>query len=73
MTSTTTRCWICRKKTGIDFYTCKCNKDAVYCAQHRYPFEHLCTLDLLTEHQSRLKSVMGSKHLDSHNGPQKDS
>ncbi|OMO80963.1 Zinc finger, AN1-type [Corchorus olitorius] len=37
------RCFICRKKTGLTGFKCKCG--STFCGEHRYPEKHECSFD----------------------------
>lgn len=37
------KCWSCKKKTGLTGFECRCGY--VFCAKHRYGEEHGCTFD----------------------------
>ena len=49
------KCKICKRKTRMDFYTCTCDPEAVFCNEHRYPFEHECPIDQKEKHQKQLE------------------
>ena len=46
------RCNICNKKAGLVPFTCKCDKDKVFCSKHRH--DHQCTFDYRKEFQERI-------------------
>jgi hypothetical protein len=48
------RCSTCKKKTGLDYFVCKCDESKRYCSQHKFPFEHGCSLDIAKEHRESL-------------------
>lgn len=50
----TNRCVICKKKTGIMPFTCKCSSTNLYCSLHRLPEAHQCTFDWVKEGQERI-------------------
>lgn len=37
------RCWNCRKKTGLTGFECRCGY--TFCATHRYADQHACSFD----------------------------
>jgi AN1-type zinc finger protein 5/6 len=39
------RCAFCNKKVGIVLYTCRCNKEYIFCSKHRLPSKHNCSFD----------------------------
>ena len=45
------RCKVCKRKTGINFFECKCDTQAVFCDTHRYNFAHECTIDIKKQHK----------------------
>lgn len=53
--STINKCTICNKRVGITFFKCKCNDDSMFCAQHRYPETHNCTIDYKQIGQNKIK------------------
>ena len=48
------KCFICNKKVGLLGFTCKCDKDKLYCSLHRYAEEHNCTFDYKKEKQEKI-------------------
>ena len=38
-----TKCWRCKKNTGLLGFACACGYK--FCAKHRYREQHSCTLD----------------------------
>lgn len=38
------RCSVCRKKLGITGFECRCAD--VFCTNHRYPWQHNCSVDV---------------------------
>ena len=48
------RCRVCQKKVGWEYYECKCDVNAKFCAAHRYPFTHACTIDKAQTHKQQL-------------------
>ena len=57
-TKMTSHCNVCHKRTGIDYYECKCDVAAKFCKDHKYPFEHNCKLDHHKQQQNSLKEKM---------------
>ena len=55
--SKSSRCTCCNKKTGIDYYTCKCNSEAKFCAEHKFPFAHHCTIDQAKQQRDKLTQL----------------
>lgn len=53
-----TRCSICNRKTGLNYFECKCNPLAKYCDDHRYGWKHECTLNHLHANQKQLVKNM---------------
>ena len=53
------RCAVCLKKVGVNYFECKCNPERHYCAQHRFPFEHHCSLDVKHLAQIQLCKQLG--------------
>lgn len=51
------RCVICDKSLGILFFKCKCDPDIKLCTKHRYPEDHKCTYDYVTEGKEKLKKL----------------
>ena len=49
------RCYVCNKKTGLLPFTCKCNKEKLFCSKHRIPEEHNCTFDWKKETREKLE------------------
>lgn len=47
------KCHKCEKKLSINFFDCKCG--LIFCAEHRYPYIHLCSFDHKKEAFDRLK------------------
>jgi hypothetical protein len=52
------RCNVCKKRVGIDYFECKCDLSAKFCKNHKYPFEHDCKLDQHKKQQTILKDKM---------------
>ncbi len=50
----TKRCLCCAKKVGLNYFTCKCNNSAYFCEQHKYPFEHNCSVNTHNTNKSIL-------------------
>ena len=46
------RCTVCKKKTGLIPFTCKCNAEFKFCSKHR--LDHNCTFDFHKEQQEKL-------------------
>jgi predicted nucleic acid binding AN1-type Zn finger protein len=46
------RCHVCKKKTSIIAFTCKCNPDLKFCSKHR--LDHNCTYDYFKENKEKL-------------------
>lgn len=53
-TTKKSRCAVCQRKVGMDYYVCKCANDLKFCATHRYPFSHNCTVNKSREHKEIL-------------------
>jgi len=50
------RCGVCNKKIGLTGFECRCGK--MFCAIHRYPNEHGCTFDYVTEGKKQLTKAL---------------
>jgi hypothetical protein len=50
------RCEQCKKKLGLQEYTCKCKK--VFCISHLHAEQHSCTFDYKEEGKEILKKVI---------------
>jgi hypothetical protein len=51
------KCFVCKKKVGLDYFLCDCNKNEIFCTNHRYPFAHNCSKEIKKENQNRLKEL----------------
>jgi hypothetical protein len=40
------KCSICNKKTGLTYFTCKCDETIKLCVKHRHREDHRCSLDI---------------------------
>lgn len=49
------RCSVCNKKTGYNYFNCSCNKDLLFCENHKFPFEHNCTTNISIKHKRKLE------------------
>lgn len=62
----TSKCFHCKKKTGIYGFKCKCGY--TYCKMHRIPEDHECAYDFATAGQKLLEKnnplIVGKKHDD---------
>ena len=48
------KCKVCKKKLGIVMvFDCKCG--GVFCAEHRYAYEHACTWDHKGEQKKKIE------------------
>jgi hypothetical protein len=52
------KCNVCQKRVRTDWYTCKCSVAFVFCANHKYPFAHNCTINKFTENQKQLQDKL---------------
>ncbi|NBR60641.1 hypothetical protein EB118_18830 [bacterium] len=50
------RCGVCSKKVGLTGFQCRCG--TLYCGLHRYPDEHSCTFDYLSEDKKILEKKL---------------
>ena len=48
------RCKQCNKKTGLNYFECKCGNE--FCAEHRYSYEHNCSFDHKKIHLETIKN-----------------
>lgn len=48
------RCEVCKIKTQLNFFDCKCSAIKIFCATHRFPHQHSCTFDWKSETKRRL-------------------
>ncbi len=55
--SKSNRCVVCSKKTGINYFTCKCNEEHKFCSEHKFPFTHNCTINKAQDHKDRLTKL----------------
>lgn len=49
------RCKVCNKKTGLDYFSCECDKTIIFCSEHRFPFSHNCSIDYKKLNEDKLK------------------
>jgi predicted nucleic acid binding AN1-type Zn finger protein len=54
---TTNRCNVCNKKVKIDYFTCKCDINAKFCQEHKYPFMHDCSVDAKSKQREKLEKT----------------
>ena len=49
------KCKVCKKKviSGVTEFKCKCG--AILCLTHRYPENHICTIDYKTQAREKLQ------------------
>jgi hypothetical protein len=47
------RCFVCRKKLGLLFFTCKCDENKMYCSNHR--LDHNCNFDYKKMEKDKLE------------------
>jgi hypothetical protein len=47
------RCFLCKRKVGINGFICKCNN--TFCTRHRYVFEHKCTFNHKTYEKDKIR------------------
>ena len=48
------RCSHCAKLVGLTYFACRCNEEAMFCSQHRYPHSHGCQFDHRAQQQTKL-------------------
>lgn len=53
-TKTNNRCILCKKKVYLTYFSCICNREAIFCSKHRYPHSHECSYDYKTKQQVKL-------------------
>jgi hypothetical protein len=51
------RCFICKKKIGLDYFRCDCDSKVLFCSNHRFSYSHNCTKDIKKENQIKLKET----------------
>jgi len=53
------KCSVCKKKVPLATrFHCGCDKDKMFCTQHRYPEEHACTKE---KEKVKLEKVVADK------------
>lgn len=49
------KCSFCKRKTGYNFYECKCNQK--FCMKHRYGDSHNCSYDYKKDNRILIKKL----------------
>ena len=47
------RCSIFNIKVKLNYYECKCDEKKKFCSEHRYPFNHNCSIDYKKINESK--------------------
>jgi len=48
------RCHVCSKRVGLNFFKCRCDSEFLFCSTHRLPHSHSCTFNIKALHQHNL-------------------
>jgi hypothetical protein len=51
------RCSICNIKVKLNYYECKCDEKKKFCSEHRYPFNHNCSIDYKKINENKLSKL----------------